>query len=88
MSARKEVPMSLDTGLCLRDDGDECQWCGATDRLHKASMDDVAPLLPTTGEEDEGQWFLHWPHDRRGPYPSRQAAWDDWHANPSLPAAR
>ena len=67
-------------GLCLRPGTDECQWCGHTDRLHEVSRADVADQLPTVGEDDEGQWFLRWPDGQRGPYPSAQAAWDDWHA--------
>jgi hypothetical protein len=37
------------------------------------------------GEEDEGLWFLRWADGRRRPYPSAQAAWDDWHADPPPP---
>jgi hypothetical protein len=69
-----------DPGLCLRTSPGQCQWCGTPGRLHDISPADVGHLLPTVGEEHEGLWFLHWANDRRGPYPSAQAAWDDWHA--------
>jgi hypothetical protein len=76
-------PQDLDhTGLCLRTSPGQCQWCGTSGRLHNISRADVGHLLPTAGEEHEGLWFLHWASDRRGPYPSAQAAWDDWHASP------
>ena len=76
-------PQDLDhAGLCLRASPDECQWCGTPGRLHDISRADVGHLLPTVGEEHEGLWFLHWADGRRGPYPSAQAAWDDWHARP------
>ncbi len=80
-------PQDLDhAGLCLRASPDECQWCGTPGRLHDISRADVGHLLPTVGEEHEGLWFLHWADGRRGPYPSAQAAWDDWHAMPPGPA--
>jgi len=79
-------PQDLDhTGLCLRASPAECQWCGTPGRLREVSRADVGHLLPAVGEEDEGQWFLHFADGRRDPYPSAQAAWDDWHASP--PAA-
>jgi hypothetical protein len=68
------------TGLCLRASPDECQWCGTPGRLREVSRADVGHLLPTLGS-DEGLWFLNWAEGRRGPYPSAQAAWDDWHAS-------
>jgi hypothetical protein len=68
------------TGLCLRRSGQACQWCGRPDRLREMDRDEVEGQLPTVGEENEGQWFLHWLRERQGPYPSAQAAWDDWHA--------
>ena len=37
--------------------------------------------FPTAGEEDEGQWWLHFTDGRLGPWPSQQAAWDGWHAS-------
>lgn len=75
-------PQDLDhTGLCLRASTSECQWCGDEDRLREVLRADVEQLLPTVGEEDEGMWWLHWPRDRQGPYPSARAAWDDWHAS-------
>lgn len=73
------------TGLCRRPGADECQWCGRQDRLHEVSHPAVEHQLPTVGEHNEGQWFLHWPDGQRGPYPSPQAAWDDWHAHPDSP---
>ncbi len=79
-------PQDLDhTGLCLRASPAECQWCGTPGRLREISRADVGHLLPAVGEEHEGLWFLHFADGRRGPYPSAQAAWDDWHASP--PAA-
>jgi hypothetical protein len=72
-------------GLCLRTSPDECQWCGTPGRLHEVSRADVIQLLPTLGS-DTGLWFLNWADGRRGPYPSAQAAWDDWHGGP--PALR
>lgn len=76
------------TGLCLQPGADECQWCGCPDRLHIVSRADVADQLPAVGERDEGQWFLSWPDGQRGPYPSAQAAWDDWHASPVTRTAK
>ena len=78
------------TGLCLRASTGQCQWCGAEDRLRQVRRDNVD--LPTAGEENEGQWFLHWPGGRQGPYPSERAAWDAWHSSgepgpPDWPAA-
>jgi hypothetical protein len=79
-------PKDLDhTGLCLRASPDQCQWCGTPGRLREVSRADAGHLLPSVGEEDEGLWFLHWADGRRGPYPSAQAAWDDWHASPAAP---
>jgi hypothetical protein len=69
------------TGLCLRSSNDECEWCGAPGRLHQVTRAGTQDRLPTVGKEDEGQWFLHWPGTRQGPYPSAQAAWDAWHAS-------
>ena len=66
--------------LCLRASPDECQWCGTPGRLREVSRADVGHLLPTLGS-DEGLWFLNWADGRRGPYPSAQAPWDDWHAS-------
>ena len=37
----------------------------------------IARLLPTAGESGEGLWHLHFTDGAHGPYPSRQAAWDD-----------
>jgi hypothetical protein len=74
------------TGLCLGASPEYCQWCGSPGRLREVSRADVGHLLPAVGEEDEGLWFLHWADSRRGPYPSAQAAWDDWHADPPPPA--
>jgi hypothetical protein len=75
-------PQALDhDGLCLRSSTPECGWCGEPGRLHEVDRGQVHARLPTVGEESDGQWFLHWPADRRGPYPSAQAAWDDWHAS-------
>ena len=67
--------------MCLRAGTGQCQWCGDEDRLREVLRADVEHLLPTAGEEDEGMWWLHWPRDRQGPYPSARAAWDDWHAS-------
>lgn len=53
----------------------------ADERLYEVSRADTADQLPTADEDDEGQWFLRWPDEQRGPYPSAQAAWDDWHAS-------
>jgi hypothetical protein len=79
-------PQDLDhTGLCLRASPAECQWCGTPGRLRDVSRDGIGHLLPAVGEEHEGQWFLHFADGRRGPYPSAQAAWDDWHASPAAP---
>lgn len=72
---------SITPGLCLRPGSDECQCCGRTDRLYEVSRVDTADQLPTADEDDEGQWFLRWPDEQRGPYPSARAAWDDWHAS-------
>jgi hypothetical protein len=75
-------PQDLEhAGLCLRASPAECQWCGTPGRLHEASRDGIGHMLPAVGEEHEGQWFLHYADGRRGPYPSAQAAWDDWHAS-------
>jgi hypothetical protein len=38
-------------------------------------------LLPAAGESGEGLWHLHFTDGAHGPYPSRQAAWHDWHAS-------
>jgi hypothetical protein len=67
-------------GECLREGPAECQWCGLADRLHAVSRADVAGRLPAAGEDGDGLWFLHWEDDYQGPYPSRDAAWADWHA--------
>jgi hypothetical protein len=69
------------TGLCLRDGPDDCQWCGKQDRLREVAPSSIVHLLPTAGEEDGGLWHLHFTDGAQGPYPSRQAAWDDWHAS-------
>jgi hypothetical protein len=71
------------SGLCHRAGAINCGWCGTEGRLHEACRDDAARRLPTAGEADEGQWWLHFPDGQLGPYPSQQAAWDGWHA--SLP---
>jgi hypothetical protein len=76
------------TGLCLRAGPGQFQWCGTPGRLREVSRADIGHLLPAVGEEDEGSWFLHWTDGRRGPYPSAQAAWDDWHANPPAPTRK
>jgi hypothetical protein len=55
-------------------------WCGLADRLHAVSRADVAGRLPAAGEDGDGLWFLHWEDDYQDPYPSRDAAWADWHA--------
>jgi hypothetical protein len=68
-------------GLCLRDSPDECQLCGAQDRLHEELLANIVRRLPTVGEEDEGCWYLHYTDGAQGPFPSAQAAWDYWHAN-------
>ena len=73
------------SGLCLRASPGDCRWCGTPGRLREVSRADVGHLLPTVGEEHEGLWFLHFADGRRGPYPSAQAAWDDWHASPAAP---
>jgi hypothetical protein len=44
----------------------------------------IVHLLPTAGEEDGGLWWLHFTDGAQGPYPSQQAAWDDWHASAHL----
>lgn len=68
-------------GLCHRDTPPECQWCGQPDRLHLVSRFLVpGRTLPTVGERDEGQWWLNWPGETKGPYPSAQAAWEAWHS--------
>jgi hypothetical protein len=72
------------TGLCLRDGPDHCQWCGNQDRLRDVPRPAIEHLLPTAGEEDEGLWWLHFTDGAQGPYPSQQAAWDDWHASAHL----
>lgn len=69
------------TGLCLRDGPDDCQWCGNQDRLRDVPRPGIVHLLPTAGEEDQGLWHLHFTDGAQGPYPSQQAAWDDWHAS-------
>jgi hypothetical protein len=66
-------------GLCLRDSPSECQWCGTHGRLHEVPRTDVEHRLPTVGEEDEGQWRLHFTDGTQGSFPSAQAAWDYWH---------
>jgi hypothetical protein len=78
------------TGLCYRASTSHCQWCGTEDRLHEACRDAAARRLPTAGEQDEGQWWLHFTGAGLGPYPSQQAAWDDWHAtlHPGTTGAR
>jgi hypothetical protein len=68
-------------GPCLRDSPDECQWCGATGRLHEELGVNIAGCLPTVGEDGEGLWFLRYADGAQGPFPSAQAAWDYWHAN-------
>lgn len=77
-----DCPRDLDhDGLCLRDSPDECQWCGATGRLHEVPRPEVQRRLPTVGEEDEGMWWLHYTDGKQGPFPSARDAWDYWHAN-------
>ena len=65
------------TGLRLRDGPDDRQWCGKQDRLREVPPSGIARLLPTAGESGEGLWHLHFTDGAHGPYPSRQAAWDD-----------
>jgi hypothetical protein len=73
-------PQDLDhAGLCRRAGTAGCQWCGAEERLHEVRRADVEHLLPTVGEDNEGQWFLHWTREQQGPFPSERAAWDAWH---------
>ncbi len=67
-------------GLCYRGGPDACQWCATRDRLHEVPRAG-AGHLPAAGEEDEGQWWLHFIDGRLGPYPSQQAAWGGWHAS-------
>jgi hypothetical protein len=80
-TAARKTPATR--ALCLRASSDECQWYGTPGRLREVSRADVGHLLPAVGEEHEGLWFLHFADGRRGPYPSAQAAWDDWHASPA-----
>jgi hypothetical protein len=68
------------TGLCLRDGPDDCQWCGNQGRLGDVPRSAIVHLLPTVGEAGEGLWWLHFANGAQFPYPSQQAAWDDWHA--------
>jgi len=65
---------------CLREGPAECQWCGSAGRLHAVSRADVISQLPTPGQDGDGLWFLHWEDRYDGPYPSRDAAWQGWHA--------
>jgi hypothetical protein len=75
-------PQGLDhTGLCLRDSTSSCQWCGSADRLHSTAVAQIWILLTSVGEEEPGQWFLHWQEGLCGPHLSEQAAWDAWHAS-------
>jgi hypothetical protein len=77
---RGRLPRYLDhAGLCRRDSDDACQWCGNQDRLHDVRRAGPGHLLPAAGEEDQGLWWLHFTDGTQGPYPSEQAAWDDWH---------
>lgn len=82
-------PRDLDhAGLCRRDSDGACQWCGNQDRLHDVRRADVERLLPAVGEEDQGLWWLHFTDGTQGPYPSEQAAWDDWHTTARRQQAR
>lgn len=60
---------------------------GAVSKVGSAKS--AVPISDTffrpSAREGEGLWFLHWAGGRRGPYPSAQAAWDGWHANPPAP---
>ena len=69
-------------GLCLIVSGNQCcSWCGQPGRLHEVEPGTVnCDAMPTVGEESEGQWFLHWPSSRQGPFPDADAAWGYWHA--------
>ena len=67
-------------GLCYRAGTDACQWCGTRDRLHEVPRVG-AGYLPTAGERDEGQWWLHFTDGQLGPYPCQLAACDGWHAS-------
>lgn len=73
-----------DDGACLWPEGPaECQWCGYADRLTPVPRDHEGfRNLPAVGERDEGQWWLTWPGEEQGPYPSLDAAWGAWHASP------
>jgi hypothetical protein len=68
-------------GLCLRDGPDDCQWCGQADRLREVPRSGIRRLLPTVGEEARSLWWLRFTDGARGPYRSRQEAWDAWHAS-------
>jgi hypothetical protein len=68
------------TGLRLREEPDDCQWCGNQGRLRDVPRPAIVHLLPTVGEDGEGLWHLHFADAAQGPYPSQRAAWDDWHA--------
>lgn len=65
-------------GLCLVPDSrEDCEWCGCTDRLH--IIREFTNAMPTVGEMGEGQFWLNWPRERQGPFPSAEAAWAHWH---------
>lgn len=70
-------------GACLWPEGPNgCQWCGYASRLTPVPVAHTGfSSLPTVEERAEGQWWLTWPREDRGPYPSAGAAWAGWHAS-------
>lgn len=68
-------------GACLWPEGPvSCQHCGHADRLTPVpASHEGLRNLPKVAERGKGQWWLSWPGDSQGPFPSRTAAWDAWH---------
>jgi hypothetical protein len=55
-----------------------CGWCGWASVLHEVSRDQVDfGKLPSVAAE-EGVWWLKWPTERQGPFPSAASAWSYW----------
>jgi hypothetical protein len=80
--ARIIEPTSKQDSLrVLEEAGAPAPSCGKQDRLREVPRSGIARLLPTAGESGEGLWHLHFTDGAHGPYPSRQAAWHDWHAS-------